>query len=263
MAIWLFFADSSEAQRKKSVEQDVLYLKNGSVLRGRFLDSASDSIVRIEIMGGSIFAYNVAEIERIVHNEKSVVEDFERYTGTRDGATKEDLRNMRGSWFHHTATKASVGWNSYSITGTIGMMHSSGYYIRHWLGVGAGASIERNTGYTLAPVYLSLRGVLTPTHNALFYGIDVGYNTPFKNGNNDGEWVTREAVKAQGGIYVHPSVGLRFYSSTRARFTLDIGYVFQQASYTYRDIWWDGTMGEEYTEARTWLRPTLRLGIMF
>lgn len=262
-AVFLFFAPCSEAQRSKTVEQDVLYLKNGSVLRGRFIDSATDSVVRIEIAGGSIFAHRTEEIERIVHNERAVVEDFERYTRHSKGVEKEDLKAMRGTWFHHSGMKASVGWSSYSLTGTIGIMHSSGYYIRHWLGIGAGASIERNTGYTLAPMYLSLRGILTPSYNALFYGFDIGYNLPFRSSGQGSEWTSRETLSAKGGIYLHPSIGLRFYSRSRAHFTLDIGYVFQTASYTYRDMWWDGSFGEPYTESRRWARPTLRLGMMF
>ncbi len=49
----------------QEVRQDVVYLLNGSVIRGSILELAPDGEVRIQTSDGSIFVYRMDEVERI------------------------------------------------------------------------------------------------------------------------------------------------------------------------------------------------------
>jgi hypothetical protein len=246
------------AQKKGAATEDVMYLKNGSVLRGKVVESSRDTVVRIQILGGSIFAHSLAEIDTLAREQAIKENEYFQYASS-IRRQKIDLSALKGTWFHHTNMKISVGYNQNQPVGVIALQHSSGYFVKPWLGIGAGASIERNAGHTLMPIFASFRGILSNTPNSFYYSCDVGYNVAFMGQDNNWGWRTMTMTKAQGGIYIHPAVGIRFFSPSRLHFTLDVGYVFQKVSYTYTGEW----NPEPYTEHNTWLRPALRLGVMF
>ena len=62
------FTSFAQTQKKK---QDVLYLKNGGILRGQVLKTDSDSTITIEILGKNIFVYDLSEV-KVVTREDAV-----------------------------------------------------------------------------------------------------------------------------------------------------------------------------------------------
>ena len=50
-------------------EQDVLYLKNGSIIRGKIIEMLPDKTVKIRTADGSLFVYQMTEVEKIVMEE--------------------------------------------------------------------------------------------------------------------------------------------------------------------------------------------------
>lgn len=256
-----FCANNAQSQQKSDRIEDVLYLKNGSVLRGKIVESSNDSIIRIETVGRNIFAHRLDEIERVEREERSKAQEYYQYNiSPRTPRERLDMNLVKGKFYHHTTIKLSAGFNTSMPVGVIGISHNSGYYLKSWLGLGAGLGIERNGQYTIMPTYANIRGFINNTPNTLYYTFDVGYNVPFIKQEVTNNWSWRTMTKAQGGIYAYPAIGFRFASTSRARFTLDFGYIFQQVSYTYRDNWEGST---EYTEKNTWLRPALRFGMVF
>src|SRR5687768_1274132 len=61
--LFLFVPASLLAQKKGW--QDVVYLKNGSIIRGQVLDGATPEVVRIEIVGQNLFVFKKEEVERV------------------------------------------------------------------------------------------------------------------------------------------------------------------------------------------------------
>lgn len=249
------------AQMKyKQNTEDVMYLKNGSVLRGKVVDSSRDTVVRIQILGGSIFAHGVSEIDTLVRSQQIETQEYNYYaTGYEQIKERLDMSKMRGTWYHHTTMKLSAGFNSGTPVGVFGLAHSSGYYLGSWLGVGLGAGIERNAGYNIVPVYANVRGFFTKTLNTFYYSVDVGYNLPIKQAQRPDVW-WRTMTDARGGLYLHPALGVRFYSGSKAAFTMDFGYVVQRVDYTFQDQW---NPEFPYTERNLWIRPALRFGMLF
>lgn len=60
--VFLFTSISTFAQKDK---QDVVYLKNGSVIRGEVVNLVPNETVKIKTMDGSIFAYPMSEVKEI------------------------------------------------------------------------------------------------------------------------------------------------------------------------------------------------------
>jgi hypothetical protein len=58
---------SSEAEKKEETPQyvDVVYLKNGSIIRGMLIEQIPDVSVKIQTKDGSIFVYKMEEVEKI------------------------------------------------------------------------------------------------------------------------------------------------------------------------------------------------------
>ena len=55
----------------ESTEIDVVYLKNGSIIKGKIIEQIIGESVKIETADGSIFVYKVEEIEKIVKEQKA------------------------------------------------------------------------------------------------------------------------------------------------------------------------------------------------
>ena len=60
------FGNNLEAELE---EQDVLYLKNGSIIRGKIVEMLPDKTVKIRTADGSLFVYQITEVEKIVMEE--------------------------------------------------------------------------------------------------------------------------------------------------------------------------------------------------
>ncbi|PCJ65495.1 MAG: hypothetical protein COA58_08785 [Bacteroidetes bacterium] len=49
---------------------DVLYLKNGSIIRGQIIEQVPNKSLKIQTAGGSIFVYKMEEVEKIIKEPK-------------------------------------------------------------------------------------------------------------------------------------------------------------------------------------------------
>ena len=69
-ALLIVFAQVLNAQ---TTITDILYLKNGSVIRGTIIELVPESTVKIRTIDGSIFVYEMEDVERIEKSENAVM----------------------------------------------------------------------------------------------------------------------------------------------------------------------------------------------
>lgn len=55
----------------QNYQRDVVYLKNGSIIKGNIIEQIPDKQVKVETAGGSIFVYEMEEVEKIKKEEVS------------------------------------------------------------------------------------------------------------------------------------------------------------------------------------------------
>lgn len=72
--IGVFFVALWECNGQNPTLQDVVYLKNGSVIKGTVIEQIMDSIIKVELVDGSLFVFNTDEIEKI---SKQIFEPIE------------------------------------------------------------------------------------------------------------------------------------------------------------------------------------------
>jgi len=61
----LFFVVPTVLLAQKKGWQDVVYLKNGSIIRGQLLESSPAEVVKIETVGRNLFVFKPEEVERV------------------------------------------------------------------------------------------------------------------------------------------------------------------------------------------------------
>lgn len=237
-------------------QEDVVYLENGSVLRGKILTYEPRGQLKIEIAGGSVLVYDAEDVVKI---EKQDVQskDSENNTTTKTSvAHRPPTKGMYNSIM--AGTLMGIGeWGS-PIPG-ISLKYTIGYNFHHFIGVGGGLGIMMLGEYPIVPIYANIRSYILKTSATPFVDMNVGYGIALNpvSGPFTGGGMGRGQT-ALGGLYLRPAIGVRFPSRKRTHVTMDFGYVIQFAQYSYLD--WDNN---PVFEKRAFYRPSLRIGVTF
>ena len=113
-------------------EEDVVYLKNGTILRGMIL-ALNSKRVQIRTNGGNLVTHPMSEVEKITREESEVV----RIKKSRPFMTKGD------GVYHMLSAGFLPGRNSMGQFDFGTSIHwTSGYQWNQWLGLGLGVEIN-------------------------------------------------------------------------------------------------------------------------
>lgn len=251
----LFFWGTISAQAQKM--QDVVYLHDGSILKGQVLEFQPEGKIRVEILGGSVLVYPASAVKELkkepVPNNLLAPESPKATVGI--------PLKTKGIYLM-SQIHANVGKDyNYQIQGGTGFTHIVGYQFNQWFGLGLGAGFSSIGNKTFAPIFSEARGHFSKDASGFFYSLAAGYAYAFKH-STDQFGFSNNNTKAKGGMWVYPAFGYRFKSSKKMNACLDLGYCIQKASYDYNSPDWAGNPNI-YTEDNTWKRLTLRFGILF
>lgn len=255
LIIGCFWTVSSWAQ---GALEDVVYLENGSVIRGQVIEYNPEKDIKIKILGGSVLVYKSSEVIKI---EKEESLKKETTTAVKNKEKKSHIPSGVGL-YHTVAGGTLLGLSDFfgPVPG-LSLKTSTGWSFHRTIGLGAGCGLLVLGEYAFIPVYANIRGNFMKSSASLFYDINVGYGIALKDqmGVGFGGGSSLGSVqKAEGGLYLRPAIGIRFSSKRRTHVFLDFGYVIQFSRYEYRD--WNNN---PFTERRTFYRPSLRVGVVF
>lgn len=158
-------------------------------------------------------------------------------------------------WYNASYFVGLNGWLEDDYQLGLGLHTVFGYQFNRWLGVGAGTGVDAysfDRDEVLIPVFLEVRGYATSAKTAPFYSLNAGYGFAFKN---EDQFV----VDAEGGLMIHPAIGLRFGADPDVNVIFDIGYRFQWATYQ-RELEFSGIRERREINFR---RVALRFGLLF
>lgn len=181
--------------------RDVVYLHNGSVIKGQVVEHTIGDKLRVQTADGSLFVYGSDEVRLI---EKELIP---RMSKAAMYSPKES--GYRGYVELSGTIPTGKYWSPH-----IDLMTGHGAYVHPYLyaGAGIGLSVFPDDEFVAVPVYGEVRGIL-PTNVAVkpYIGLRLGFSTDL----------------GTVGLYVAPSIGF----SVR-RFDLSLGYT---AQYLYRE----------------------------
>lgn len=191
-------------------KEDVIYLKNESVIRGTITDR-NDMRIKIQTIDGSIWVYTMDEIMKVTKENK-----FGSYQYNKKG-------------FAHFTELGPLVAGKTSIDGVTTAAFSfqtvNGYRFSKYVFTGAGVGIDLYATQTIIPLFASFRGDFSSGGTVIpFYFADGGYGiniTQNSPGNSD----------FKGGVNYAVGIGAKIPFNRSAGFLVSFGYHHQSASY--------------------------------
>jgi len=218
----LLFALITTVSFGQSNYQDVVYLKNGSIIRGVIIEQVPNKSIKIETADRSVFVYQMDEIEKL---------------------TKEVIQGKSGGSLSNSGLQSGykgIVELGYQIgTGDYGMDRLklniiNGYQINPYfsLGFGTGLRYYFDAEAALIPVFADFRANFMNNKISPYLSLGVGYSF---DATNDFEGV---------GFLLNPTVGVSFKVSDKSAMNVGLGYEMQKMDFFYYDYYYY----DEFTE---------------
>lgn len=248
-------------------ERGYVYLKNGSVLKGKYLFSSSLEKVRV-ISGKNSWIFDAGEVEKITMNRPPRIfeEDGEFDSSTRVNPVnpvataaaaaaviqdKSMTTQVQPKWFNLTELGVLAGNNDNSQPAPLVFGTSFNRRLTKNLSAGAGVGAEF-LKETYMPVTANVIYKLRDSGFTPFAMLQAGYQVPIEDSRTayykvvpdyissdiwwPGQWPnTQSDLKAKGGFLVNPSFGLMKQSRQGTGWSLSFGYRFHRLKYTASD----------------------------
>lgn len=205
----------------QSQEQDIVYLKNGSVIRGEITEEKQNEYVKILVTETHELFFPMDEVKSI---------SYKKEQEKAESCPKKDLAiyykhkglyvNVFGSYGFANASKAIH--NDFLMTNTNIVV---GYMFNRHIGVGVGTgSYWYHVSGRHAPFYLDVRGeFLKPKRLVPIYYGRVGYGVVIGTSG-----ITTEL---KSGLFWNVGLGYKEYTTRKHQWTYTVGL---QSQYTYQ-----------------------------
>jgi hypothetical protein len=220
-------------------ETGYVHLKNGTVLKGRYIYSSDLEKLRV-VSGKNTWIYDSSEVEMITKNRPSrrFADDYEFPENTISPPKFFNLTEM--------GILAGNPDNSQSAPLVLGS--SLNYTFRNNLSAGAGVGIEF-LKETYLPVTANLMYKLRETRFTPYAILQAGYQVPIEGSRTvyynvvpdyvsssmiwPGPWpVSQTPMTAKGGLLFNPAVGFISHSRSGYGFSMSVGYRFHRLRYS-------------------------------
>lgn len=258
--LFLLLVCSGYAAISQTQFEDIIYLKNGSVIRGTLKSTRIENPVRIELAGGSLFVFQQNEIDSIKRENvqqrqlKALRKNYYRKERGFRHMTEfgliygTDLKPQEIPYYYYGYQRDDFGVSVHTV---------NGYQAWPYLFVGAGVGIDRFVNYrqTFSPFYIRLASEFLKKRSTPYVFFDIGYSHLWKQKSD--EWVT---YRNKGGMYLAVGGGVRIYTNSRASVLLSASYRRNQSSTTW---WYTQTTDYIYNIQRTYQRLSVNVGVTF
>lgn len=202
------------AMAQQGNKEDVVYLKNKWVMRGKILEK--DSLLKMQTGDGNIFVFKMDEIDSIKYESR----------------WKNFFYKQKG--FAHFTELGPLVAGKTTINGVTTAAFSfqtvNGYKFSPCAFVGLGIGADLYATQTLLPVFASVRGDLLKNASVIpFYFGDAGYAFNITQSSPG-------ATDFKGGFEYALGLGAKIPFNRSAGFLLSIGYRYQKTSYAQSNV---------------------------
>jgi len=215
---------------------DAVYLKDGSILKGTIIEN-TDSVLKIQISGGSIFAFTSNQIEKI-----SVFNGSKRRPV---GKPFSYLGFVSAGWL--------IGSSKNEKESPVSILTEQNIRIYQNFSMGLLTGIEI-LNESVLPIGINTKGLLTLKNgDVLFLGVSGGYlyslEKPYDPQN--------QVLDHSGGSFVNVEMGVVFPSGGNANFFMAMGYRYAELHYKYSDWYFSQVDQDMYFK-----RFSVRMGVL-
>lgn len=225
------FISISDSYAQETKQQDVVYLKNGSILHGQIVEIEANETITLFSNCGDKWVINQSEIEKI---EKIDISD-EQYFFNKSIKSTLDYKN-KGFY-----TGLNIGFlfsgNIDTPFPPLGLMILNGYEFENRFSLGAGLGLDLlNEAYM--PLVADFKYNFTKgriNHYVYFQG---GYTIALEKPDPyDYDYYSyyHSDIKSKGGYIINPGIGLKLFLNEKNAFSFGIGYKYININHSYKE----------------------------
>jgi hypothetical protein len=230
----------------QSEQEDVIYMKNGSVYRGTIIEQIPNVSYKIEIAGGSVIFIKAEDVVKITKEDKKSTDGYVVHSYSEDRLMRpkpvyEYKFRPKGYFLQIQAEAEALQFGFRVVNG-----YKFGQFAYLGLGLGVDGLImdihgSQDYGGGYIPIYVYYAGDILKTHITPFYSLEAGYAfrpdplsiDDYGVGGGSGR------VGGHGGFMGGAGFGVRFYSRRRVHFDISAHIDFKMATENY--------VGQAYT----------------
>ncbi len=248
----IFFMSSPLLTQAQQNKRDVIYLKNGSIIKGTILEMIPDQTIKIETADGSIFVYKLEEIEKTNTEE---VTQTERQGGRRKRVKNGSIGKIEKFWptGYFIMTKLGPTFNPTLFNASLGVQFINGLQINEYLSLGVGAEFTNfrysDHSYTndysqnssvsifpdgsgsnvpVTPIFIDARFYIPLQRVHPMFSFQAGYSIVGHRQEDPTYYYTGFIPSSgNGGAYMAFAVGARIFINTKISIVTDGGLTFQ------------------------------------
>lgn len=216
--ILLIILSSSLVAFAQQYYQDVVYLKNGSIIRGTIIEQVPNKSIKIETADKNVFVYQFDEIEKL---SKEPVGRSRRNNYNNKSFPKES------GYIGIVDVGYAAGLGNYGLDFVnLTMIHGYKFNPHFSLGSGVGARYYHSADAVLIPLFMNFQVNFIKKPISPYFALSAGYSF---NASADFEPV---------GFLINPSIGVHFGISYNFGINISIGYEGQWADFYYTDYYY-------------------------
>lgn len=238
----LLFALITTMSFGQSNYQDVVYLKNGSIIRGVIIEQVPDKSIKIETADRNVFVYQMEEIEKLAK---------EPYQGKSNSSLSNS--GLQSGYKGIVELGYQIGTGDYGMD-RLKLNIINDYQINPYfsLGFGTGLRYYFDVEAALIPVFADFRANIMNNKISPYLSLGVGYSF---DATNDFEGV---------GFLLNHTVGVSFKVSDKFAMNIGFGYEMQKMDFMYFYYGgYYGYYGYYYSSSENFGAISINVGISF
>ncbi len=182
--------------------QDVVYLKNGSIIRGIIIEQVPNKSLKIQTADGSVFVYNIEEVEKMT---KEVSTTTPTETNKSFAKTSGYVGIVEASHLVYVGEYSTGSLSGFRFVNALQTSSAVSLGIGTGLNFGSGGAIE-------APLFFDLRANFMKGNVTPFWLFNAGYCLAVNNVGN------RSSIMGGSGV------GVKIYFAPKLAWLLHAGY---------------------------------------
>jgi len=241
----IFIYTESKAQENV---QDVVYLKNGSILHGTITDIKVNESITLISNCNDTWIIKQSDIDRIEKEEVA------------KSKTTESFEYKRKGFYSNINVNFLFGGELESPFPPLSLTFVNGYQFDFGLAVGAGIGLEL-INETYMPVVADLRYTFRNSKVSHFiyvqggYAVSLGTPDPYDYDYYD---FYESDLESKGGFIINPGIGFKINLNEKNAFSFGIGYKYMEVNHTYKEF-----NGQNIDRTIKYNRITLGFGYHF